>query len=244
MFDVDIDGKVDRVLATFSEALASSTLTTPWMLAAVPGGGTLLSVSTSGSVTTLLLTEGAVNTAVGTFSVALAANASGIRDAAGNQSTFAATAPADKAGPVVLSVAEHDDGFLLSDGKLGTDDWLAATFSEAIAAGVTTPTTITESNPGSGFTLLTIGGFTNGALNMGSNYLTLGNSITFAATAALSNVNRTLTVTAGNCSSGCLLTNLLQGSAGNGMDFVPAPGLTDAAGNPAVGTVETNTPLF
>ena len=89
MRDVDANGKVDRVLATFSETLASSTDTAPWTLTSVPSGGTFSSVSTSGATATLVIAEGAgaQNTAVGSFRVVLAASATGIRDAAGNLSS-------------------------------------------------------------------------------------------------------------------------------------------------------------
>ena len=42
MRDVDANGKVDRVLATFSESLQPSTDTAPWTLTNVPSGGTLV----------------------------------------------------------------------------------------------------------------------------------------------------------------------------------------------------------
>ena len=68
-------------------------------------------------------------------------------------------------------------------------------------------------------------------------------SVTFNATAALSNAGKTLTVTAGSCPL-CILSNLLPGDAGLGMNFVPAATLTDAAGNAAIGSFRTNFPLF
>ena len=107
MFDVDADGKVDQVKATFSETLETySAPTTVWTLANAPGGAsnTLASVAVATPVATLTLNEGNVNTASGTFTIALAANASGIRDLAGNQSSFAATSVADKAAPVPTNV--------------------------------------------------------------------------------------------------------------------------------------------
>ena len=73
MQDSNSNGKVDRVLATFSESLAAySAGTTPWTLANVPSGGTLASVSVSAAVATLTITEGAgaPDTAVGSFTVA------------------------------------------------------------------------------------------------------------------------------------------------------------------------------
>jgi hypothetical protein len=107
MFDTNGNGKVDQVQATFNETLASSNATAPWTLTAVPGGGTLTGVGTSGSVATLTISEVSADTSVGSFKVALAASASGIRDAAGNQSSFGATAPTDQAAPVVLSINRH-----------------------------------------------------------------------------------------------------------------------------------------
>ena len=110
MRDVDGNGKVDRVLATFSETLVASSDTAPWTLTAVPSAGSLASVSTSGATATLVLTEGAgaQNTAVGSFRVVLAASATGIRDAAANQASFASTAPVDQATPVLVSLVMQD----------------------------------------------------------------------------------------------------------------------------------------
>ena len=130
MRDVDGNGKVDRVLATFSETLVASSDTAPWTLTAVPSAGSLASVSTSGATSTLVLTEGAgaQNTAVGSFRVVLAASATGIRDAAANQASFASTAPVDQATPVLVSLVMQDVNV---NGKV---DRVLATFSEALAA--------------------------------------------------------------------------------------------------------------
>ena len=61
----------------------------------MPSGGTLASVATAGAVATLTITEGAgaADTSVGSFTVALATSATGIRDAAANLSSFTAAAP-------------------------------------------------------------------------------------------------------------------------------------------------------
>ena len=130
MRDIDANGKVDRVLATFSEPLQPSTDTAPWTLTNVPSGGTLSSVSTSGATATLVIAEGAgaLNTAVGTFRVVLAASATGIRDAAGNQGSFGSTAPVDQATPVLVTLAMQDAN---TNGKV---DRVVATFSETLAA--------------------------------------------------------------------------------------------------------------
>ncbi len=130
MQDVNGNGKVDRVVVTFSETLASSTDTAPWTLANVPSGGTLSSVATAGAVATLTLAEGAgaADTAVGSFTVALSVSATGIRDAAGNMSSFAAAAPTDGAKPALVSMTMLD---VNANGKV---DRVTAVFSETLAA--------------------------------------------------------------------------------------------------------------
>ena len=135
MNDVDKDGRVDQVVVTFSESLDSYTAgNAPWTLANVPSGGSLNSVSVSGTTATLTLNEGAgaKDTAVGSFTVALASNANGIRDVAGNRASFTATAPTDEATPVPVS-------FLLNNksgntpGKVEAGDFATVTYSEPLA---------------------------------------------------------------------------------------------------------------
>jgi hypothetical protein len=233
MLDTNINGKIDRVTAGFDEPLAASTAPAPWTLTGVPSAGALASVATSGSTATLTITEGmgAADTAVGSFRVALAASATGIRDALGNQASFAATAPLDRAGPVPTGLADTNG---LTDGLLQQNDTLRATFSEPIAGGAPTTTTITETRPATGNATLSITGFTNGALNLGSsNYLLMTGTVSVPGTGALSADAKTLTITAGACSLGC--TNRGAGS-GTTMTYLPAPGLVDAAGNPAAGS--------
>src|SRR5207342_960921 len=131
------NGKVDRVLATFSETLAAySAGTAPWTLANVPSGGSLSSVSVATTVATLTIAEGAgaPDTAVGSFTVALASAATGIRDAAGNLSSFAATSPADGAKPVLVAGT-----LVMQDVNAnGRVDRVQATFSETLSASTDT----------------------------------------------------------------------------------------------------------
>ena len=111
MQDNNANGKVDRALAVFSESLAAySAGTTPWTLTNVPSGGNLTTVSVSSATATLTITEGAgaPDTAVDSFTIALASNATGIRDAAGNQANFTTTTPTDGAGPVPVSVTSGE----------------------------------------------------------------------------------------------------------------------------------------
>jgi len=172
MFDNDKDGKIDQVKATFDENLASSTATGPWTLTNVPSGGTLGSVSTAGSIATLTITEGggAADTSVGSFEIALAANAAGIRDSAGNQSSFAATAPDDKAAPAPTAIEMFDTNAPL-DGKV---DQVKATFSESLATPYTATNgvwTLANVPGGAGNTLSGVGVATDVAtltLNQGN----------------------------------------------------------------------------
>jgi hypothetical protein len=134
MFDVDADGKVDQVKATFGETLETySAGTTPWTLANAPGGAsnTLASVGVGTTVATLTLNEGNVNTASGSFTIALSASANGIRDLAGNQSALAATSVADKAAPVPTNVVLANVTTL---GQARSQDTVTVTYSETMDA--------------------------------------------------------------------------------------------------------------
>jgi hypothetical protein len=118
MYDVNLDGKVDRVVVTFSETLAAfSAPAGVWSLANAPSGASVSSVSVSGVTATVDLTQGtgAATTAVGSFTVALSANAAGIRDAAGNLSSYTAAAPTDLAAPAPIAMTMFDTDF---DGKV------------------------------------------------------------------------------------------------------------------------------
>jgi hypothetical protein len=240
LLDGDGNGKVDQVRATFSETLAASTATAPWTLANVPSGGSLASVATAGSVATLTLSEGAgaQDTAVGGFTVALAANAAGIRDAAGNLSSFAATAPADKAGPVVVGITSSGG----VRGRMEAGDQLAVTFSEPLlASSVPSSATVSERDPsGSGNDVLSIGGITNSDRDTGSNgYVTGNNSTASFASSTVALSAGTVTVTVGStcAGGGCASVAASQGV----LSFAPATGITDAAANAAAGTFATAT---
>ena len=133
MFDQDTNGKVDRVVATFSETLATpyTAGTSGWALSNAPSGATLSSVSVAGNAATLTLAEGAgaATTAVGSFTVALAQTSGGIRDANGHRTSFGATAPTDRAAPAPVGNPIMQDADV--DGRV---DRVALTWSEPIAA--------------------------------------------------------------------------------------------------------------
>ena len=163
-FDTNANGKIDQIKATFNETLATpySAGTGVWTLTGAPAGVSISSVSVSGAVATLTLAEGSgFDTAASGMTLALAANATGIRDAAGNQSSVAATAVADKAGPVPVGISDTDG---TTDGLMEAGDSIAVTFSESIAAVVGPGTVAVETNtPGGSPNLLSITGFTPGS---------------------------------------------------------------------------------
>ncbi len=238
------NGRVDRVTAVFSETLATySAGVSPFAVANVPSAGTLSSVSRSGTTATLTLAEGvgAADTAVGSMTVAMTASATGIRDAAGNQSSFAARTPTDLARPVPMTVTETNAGI---NGRAEAGDTVAITFSEALGtASVPATATVTLADPvGAGNDTLSISGITNGARTTGgANYVVGdGTSATWAASSvALSNAGRTVTVTmAGSCvGTACLVLGTQTTNAT--FSFLSATTLTDVVGNVASTTART-----
>ena len=88
-FDTDQDGKIDQIKATFDKSLATySAGTAPWTLSGAPAGTTVAAVSATGTVATLTLNEGAVDTAATGMKLALTANANGIGDSARQSVVF------------------------------------------------------------------------------------------------------------------------------------------------------------
>ena len=240
MSDGNGNGKVDTVTAIFNEPIAASTATTPpWTLTNVPSLGTLASVAVSGGNTaTLTVTEGAgvADTSVGSFRVALAANSTGIHDAAGNQASFTAVASADKANPVPMTITDTNG---TTDGKIQTGDKLLVTFSEPLlAASVPTSTTmvVTGTTP---FDTLSMTGVSNGAGSTGgTNYVTTATPASFASTVSLGSA--TITVTVGACTgTGC--TALGTQTTAALYSYVAAATLTDAAANAASQVANTVT---
>jgi len=153
-------------------------------------------VSVASTVATLTLNEGTVNTASGSFTVALATNASGIRDFAGNQASFSATSVADKAAPVPTNVVLANNGVA---GQANNGDTITLTYSEALDATSLCSTwtnsgtqtlsgtgssavqfTITNSGTNDTFSVTDAGtgacggaaNFRLGALSLGGNYVT------------------------------------------------------------------------
>ena len=168
MQDVSLNGRVDRLTVTFSEPLAAYTApTTIWTLANVPSGGALASVTVVTPTVTIAITEGAgpLDTSVGSFTVALAADPAGIRDAAGNLASLATTTPTDGARPIRQSAEMFDDN---ADGKV---DRVVTTFSETLAPFTAPASVFVLSAAPSGATLNTVNVSANQAtlaLNQGA----------------------------------------------------------------------------
>jgi hypothetical protein len=243
--DSTLNGKVDRVVAVFSEPLVATTATAPWALSGVPSAGTLASVSRTSATVTLALTEGSgtASTAVGSMTVALAGSAVGVADAAGNQGAFAARAPDDKAGPVALTVTDTNG---ITDGRPEVGDTLVVTFSEPLVAAPAT-TTLTWVDPvGAGSDTLSISGITVGAASTGSDLHLSGDGTTaaFPGTVQLSPDRRVVTVAISGTCSGGGCTGLGTATTAATFGFAPATTLLDAGANPAAGTRATSLRLF
>ncbi len=245
MFDVDGNGKVDQVKATFSETLAAYTAgNAPWSLASVPSNGVLHvggggGVSVSGSVATLDIDDGpgAANTAVGSFTVALATNANGIRDAAGNLVSFGAMGPADEAGPAIVSTTSTTG---TTANRMEAGDTLDMVFSEPLAPG-SVPASATVTELRSSGTSLTIPGVIQSA-TIANGYVN-GNGAGGSATGTitLTNADKTIHIVLGTVTP--VGGGVATGSAGAALR--PVAALTDTGGNGASTTfAATCSPLF
>jgi hypothetical protein len=202
----------------------------------VPSSGTLGSVAVSGSTATLTLTEGsgAPDTAVGSFTVAHTGTATGLRDAAGNLTTFSAS-PSDGAAPIIVGVSDTNG---VSDGRVESGDTLSLTFSEPLAAATVPSTTsvVLADPPGNGTDTLALTGLLSGSGSTGSNLHITGNNstATFPGSAvSLSGAGRVVTVTVGATCTGAGCSGIGQATAATTLSVVPASTLTDLIGNTA-----------
>lgn len=239
MNDSNTNGKVNQVVATFSETLAATPALASFTLANIPSAGTYASIARSGATVTLTITEGAgaADTAVNSFTVALAASATGVRDVAGNQASFAARAPTDNARPRVMSLTDTNGA---TDGRIEPGDTLTALFSEPLKPStINTAPTITVARAATGNATLTVTGLTNGTPTLGATGYLNGNnrSAVFAGSAAQS--GSSVTVTVGACSTGC--GNVATQASAAGLVLGPAATLTDLPGLTALTTTVTYT---
>jgi hypothetical protein len=250
MRDNDGDGRVDRVVVAFDETLETYTAgTAPWTLTNVPSGGSLSSVSVSGSTATLTITEGggAKETAVGSFTTALASHANGIRDDAGNRASFAATAPNDDAAPVPVSVQLFNKSGG-TNGKAEQGDYFTVVYSERLSVASVCSTWSNDANDQSRtFTVTMQNNSSSDYLEFGSPCGTVGeldtnrnyvsSDRTFSnSTAAWDVSERTLRVTLGSPSG-----STSSGISATAPTYDPDANLADPAGNNMSSTDFTGT---
>jgi hypothetical protein len=242
MFDTDADGKVDQVKATFSESISSTSATAPWTLTGVPSGGSLSSVSSSGATATLTIAEGAsaADTSVGSFLVALAASASGVRDSAGNQSSFAALAPGDKAGPVITAVTDTNG---TNDGKFEAGNTMTLTFTESVTGiAASSNVVLTDKAGSSNNDGVSITNLLSGTADLGRSDYISGSSASFNSSLLSQPALNQVTVTLASCTGSC--ANVTQAAGTGSFSLSPAAAITDTAGNAATGSITVTIRLF
>ena len=238
LFDVNANGRVDRVVATFDQNLDASCPTPgAFVLTNTPSGGSRGAVTVAGTTATIDVVEGggAPDTAGSGFQVRLdpgCVTASG----SGAAASFASTAAADRARPVLLGVTDTDG---LTNGRAEAGDTLTFTFSEAMAAAAS-PTVVTE-GPGTAGQLSINGLITTTPLNPANNTnvyavttdVVFGNSPVVTTGAQVS-------VTLAPCTSGC--ANVRTGQSSNtGITFFASSSLADPVGNLATGSTSLPT---
>src|SRR5262249_14951849 len=246
-FDVDGNGKIDTVVATFDEAIAASASTAGWSLSNPPSGATLNAVSTNGASVTLALTEGAAapTTAVGAFAIALDASTSLVKDSAGNVASFAGRAPTDLAPPAVVSVTDLAGAAHHTPGLAEPGDTFDITFSEPVSAPSPSNVLASLTRPSpSAQTRLWIPGVSEPVFLGVSDYFLAkkGNDLEtdFAgSTVTRLNGNTTVRLTLGPTVSG----DVMAVSAGGVVQVSPVGTLVDADGNQAAGRFRTTAPV-
>jgi hypothetical protein len=256
IFDNDVDGKIDQIVATYDENL-NVLFPGAWSATGLPATATLgtPAVSTSDNKQILIpVNEGAVDTAVGSIKLTLANNTVTLpRDIATNRvAAFTDSTPTDKALPLLASIATANN---TSGGgtRMDPGDTFTLNFSEAIV-GTTLPnwngtqgsTTVTMADGGSNNDTLTISGVT-GTITLGAkDYITaVGASVTYSGgSVVLSNGGKTITFTVGSTLQSGSASNLLKGAKGN-FSVTPSTVLRDANNNQPTGTVSvTNDTVF
>ena len=242
--DTNHDGKVNQVVATFSEALVPSTDTSPWRLWGQPQGVTLKAVNVSGNTATLLINEGTTyDTAASGMQVSLAYDPAGVKSAnTGNVSSFGPTTVSDGMSPVVVGLSSTDV-YGGTAGQLQQGDTLTLTFSEPLLASSLPAYPTLTLTPGAGSTddMLTISGVATIDLGASNSYGTPPGA-TFAA--SVTSKARVVTITVGPNTGGS--NNLAAAAAATNMTVTPAATVSDLANpaNVAAGTYSSNQRLF
>jgi hypothetical protein len=240
MLDSNANGLVDTVQATFSSAVTcTAPCTTPWTLVNVPSGGSLSSVDVTGDVATLSLTEGAgaQDTSVGAFTVALSGATTGVVDGDGDPASFAATAPADGAGPVPVGF-DSTDG--VTPNFMEDGDAFTVTFSEPVDPSTVHAANVKEFDPaGNGTDRINIVGL-SATVDLLDDNIVIPNKGTIVfqqSTLTMLNNNTTITSTiAGPCTGTACDPTLRGFSSLQPVTFLPEPNLRDFSGNQAVGS--------
>jgi prepilin-type N-terminal cleavage/methylation domain-containing protein len=255
--DTNHDGRLDEILATFSEPLQSSTITSQWTMirpTSWPSRPVVTNVSVGGSVATLTirstLNSGApvpFDTAAAGLraTLALALPGTGIRDAAGNRSAFSNRLVTDGMAPLLRNVA----GTMVFNhgttaGLFESGDSLTATFTEPLpSAGAAAVTVVLTRAPAGPTATLDIPGLTNGAVDVGTNTYFTAAGGTASWSANVSRSGAAVTVTLTSTCSGADCANLTQGQLATTTMNV-SPTIVDAAGNVAWDTTLTNIQWF
>ena len=247
-FDTDANGRVDQITAEFSDTVSCvSPCLTPWMLTNLPIGTSLQSVSVSGDTATLTLTEGtgALKTDVGTAKVALAAAPNGIVDTGGDQSSFAATTPADRMSPIPVSITSANVG--TQAGVMEPGDTFTVTFTEPLLPASVIAANAKQTDPlGVGNDSMIIVGLTDGAIDLGSDtFVTPDGGAMVYQNSTLTLLNSGTTVKStivAPCASVCAAAG--PGTSPTTFTFTPEPFLRDAAGNGAIGSLNATLTIF
>jgi prepilin-type N-terminal cleavage/methylation domain-containing protein len=244
MFDTNANGKIDRLVATFSKDLTGCTLVTEWSLTNAPSGASVVALvsSTGDAERTLTLTEGvgAADTSVdkGNSDAGDDFNVSFSPLGACNAVAASSVTPLDGAGPALIGVTGTNAG---AARRFGTGDTITFTFSENVQ-GYVTPTTMTLIDPpGSGNAALTFNGITP-TLSIPNAFLANNRTVTFAITATSPpTTTKSLTMTLGSCSGNC--GSLQTGSPTTSISWSPATTITDLQDNAAASTAVSTVPV-
>ncbi|MGH3360411.1 MAG: hypothetical protein ACRDO7_16535, partial [Nocardioidaceae bacterium] len=240
MVDRDTDGRVDRLELEFSSVVTcASPCTTPWTLNNVPSGGHLGSVAVDQNTVTMNLVEGtsAASTAVGSFTVALAAGPNGVVDGDGEAASFGPTAPDDRAGPVPRDLTSANNG--AENNVMEPGDTFTVTFTEPIDPSTVIAANAKQFDPaGSGTDQMIIVGLTDTPIDLDSDAFVIpdGGTVVYQ--------NATLSMLSGNTKVQSTIVGPCSGTAcaqrGPGAErvitFAPEPFLKDGAGNQATGS--------
>jgi hypothetical protein len=198
-----VAGRLDQLVADFSEPLQPSTDTAVWHLTTPTGWSSPPSVSNvnvNGSQVTLTVNPSSVpltpDTAAATLAATLDPSATtGIRDSAGNPATFTNRSVTDGMAPLLTSIIF---GGGTQPGLFETGDVLVATFSEPLApAATTTPTVKLVELVGATTATLDIPGLTDGPIDTlsSSYFITDGSAAQWPATVVRSGKTITVTLT-------------------------------------------------